>query len=291
MPTRWSERRARFRNIINGERCVYPGSVYDPISARIAEDLGFEVAMFAGSIASMVILGAPDNISITLTEFAEQGRRICRAAKIPLMVDADHGYGNALNVMRTVEELEMAGVAGMSIEDTMLPEPYGGGDDAGLLTIEEGASKMRAAVAARCDRDLVIAARTSAFLIAGREEAIRRVKCYSATGVDALFLVGLKTREDLVAMRAVTELPLILGSVPAALLDLEFLGANGVRLALQGHQPFQAAVQATYATLRALREGIDPAVLPDLAAGSLMRKVTRADSYDRITKEFLGKNR
>ena len=80
-PSRWSERRERFRAIIAGDRCVHPGSVFDPISARIAEDLGFEVGMFAGSTASLAILGAPDNISITLTEFAEQGHRICRATR------------------------------------------------------------------------------------------------------------------------------------------------------------------------------------------------------------------
>ena len=105
MPSRWSERRAKFRAIIIGNRCVYPGSVFDPMSARAAEAVGFEVAMLAGSVASMAILGAPDNISISLSEFAALGLRICRATNIPLMVDADHGYGNALNVMRTVEEL------------------------------------------------------------------------------------------------------------------------------------------------------------------------------------------
>ena len=92
--------------------CIHPGSVFDPISARIAEELGFEVGMFAGSIASFTVLGAPDLIVLTLTEFAEQAYRINRAGKLPLLVDADHGYGNALNVMRTVQELETAGVAG-----------------------------------------------------------------------------------------------------------------------------------------------------------------------------------
>ena len=118
---RWSARRQAFREILTGAHCVHPGSVFDPISARIAEDLGFELGMFAGSVASMTVLGAPDRIVLTLTEFAAQAQRICRAGELPLLVDADHGYGNALNVQRTVEELEMAGVAGLSIEDTELP--------------------------------------------------------------------------------------------------------------------------------------------------------------------------
>src|SRR5512141_2213662 len=108
--SRWRARRERFRAVLSGEKCVHPGSVFDPISARIAEDLGFEIGMFAGSIASFTVLGAPDLVVLTLTEFAEQIRRITRAGTLPLLVDADHGYGNALSVMRTVEELEAAGV-------------------------------------------------------------------------------------------------------------------------------------------------------------------------------------
>ena len=85
---------------LRGPRCIYPGSVFDAISARIAEDLGFEAGMFAGSIASFTVLGAPDIVMLTLTEFAQQAYRINRAGKLPLLVDADHGYGNALNVKR-----------------------------------------------------------------------------------------------------------------------------------------------------------------------------------------------
>ena len=98
--------------------------------------------MFAGSIASGTVLGAPDLVVLTLTEFAQQIHRICRAGELPLMVDADHGYGNALNVMRTVEELETAGVSALTIEDTVLPRSFGDGGDQ-LLSLEEGTGKMR----------------------------------------------------------------------------------------------------------------------------------------------------
>jgi len=103
--------------------------------------------MYAGSVASMVVLGAPDIILLTLSEFAAQARRICRASSIPLICDADHGYGNALNVMRTVEELANAGVSGLTIEDTDLPRPFGT-DKPRLLPLAEGLGKMRAAVKA-----------------------------------------------------------------------------------------------------------------------------------------------
>ena len=157
------------------------GSVYDPISARIAEDLGFEVGMFAGSIASMTVLGAPDLIVMTLSEFAGQAYRICRAGDLALMCDADHGYGNALSVMRTVEELEAAGVAAFTIEDTELPAPYAA-DGPRLLTLEEGVGKMKAALAARSDTRLAIAGRTSAATIAGMDEALGRIAAYEAAG-------------------------------------------------------------------------------------------------------------
>jgi len=98
-----TQRRERYRAVLAGDQCVYPASVFDPISARIAEDLGFEVGMLAGSIASFTVLGAPDIIVLTLTEFAQQIHRICRAGSLSLMVDADHGYGNAFNVKRTGE--------------------------------------------------------------------------------------------------------------------------------------------------------------------------------------------
>ena len=118
----YTKRRERYRAVLAGDVCVHPGSVFDPISARVAEDLGFEVGMFAGSIASGTVLGAPDYVVLTLSEFAQQIYRICRAGTLPLMVDADHGYGNALSVKRTVEELEASGVAALTIEDTVLPD-------------------------------------------------------------------------------------------------------------------------------------------------------------------------
>src|SRR5579862_9027483 len=132
----WTARRERFRAFLSGPRCVHPGSVFDPISARIAEDLGFEIGMFAGSVASLAVLGAPDIILLTLTDFAEQAYRICRAGNLPLLVDADHGYGNALNVMRTVEELETSGVAAIAIEDTLLPKAFGAGGENQLISVE-----------------------------------------------------------------------------------------------------------------------------------------------------------
>ncbi len=282
----WTDRRQKFRAVLAGDICVYPGSVHDPISARIAEDLGFELGMFAGSIGSFTVLGAPDVIVMTLTEFAAQAYRIGRAGNLPLMVDADHGFGNALNVMRTVQELETAGVGGMSIEDTNLPRPFNEPKPV-LLSLAEGIGKMRAAVAGRQDPLLSLFARTSAPGITGTEDAIERVKAYSQTGVDAIFLVGVQDRAQLDAISQHTHLPIMLGGLAGDMADKTYLASRKVRIALQGHQPFSAAVQAIHNTLKALRDGVAPKDLPGIASAALMKQVTREAAYDSWTEEFL----
>jgi oxaloacetate decarboxylase len=283
----WSERRQRFRATVSGGRCIHPGSVYDPISARIAEELGFAAGMFAGSVASLAVLGAPDIVVLTLTEFAEQALRINRAGKLPLIVDADHGYGNALNVMRTVAELETAGVAALTIEDTQLPTGFGAGEKAQLVSIAEGVGKMRAAVAARQDPRLSVIGRTAALGISGLDDTIARLKAYEQTGVDMLFMTGMKSRAELDAIAQAVKLPLFLGGAGADLQDLDYLSARNVKVSLQSHAPFMAAVQAVYATLKALRDGTKPSQLQNIASAELMARVTRQDDYTGWSREFL----
>jgi carboxyvinyl-carboxyphosphonate phosphorylmutase len=284
----WTERRERFRAILGGASCMHPASVFDPVSARIAEDLGFELGMFAGSIASLVVLGAPDLALITLTEFADQAHRICRAGKLPLLVDADHGYGNALNVMRTVEELETAGIAALTIEDTALPQVFGAGGAIELLTIEEGVGKMKAALAARRDPRLAIVGRTSALAVGSVENALKRAQAYEAAGVDAMFFTGMRTREQLETISAGCRVPIVLGGVGAELSDRGYLGANDVRICLQGHQPFMAAVAAVLETMKALREGVPPSKLAHIAPAQLLQQLSRDADYARWTQSFLG---
>ena len=282
----WTDRRKRFRAVLAAGNCIHPASVHDAISVRIAEDLGFEAGMFAGSVASMAVLGAPDLIVLTLSEFASQAYRINRAGNLPLLVDADHGYGNALSVKRTVEELETAGVSALSIEDTELPQPFGATRPR-LVSLTEGVGKMKAALAGRQDPTLCIAGRTSAVQINGLDDAIARGKAYEQAGVDALFFVGLRTRAELDAISSATSLPLILGSASGELADPSYLAARRVRVALQGHQPFAAAVKAVHDTLKALREGTPPAQLAGIADAELMKRVTRDADYAGWTKAFL----
>jgi carboxyvinyl-carboxyphosphonate phosphorylmutase len=285
MPFR--QRREKLRAVLSGSACIHPGSVYDATSIRIAEDLGFEVGMFGGSVASLAVLGDPDVALITLTELAEQMRRMSRAAALPVLVDADHGYGNALNVRRTVQELDAAGAAGLTIEDTLLPQAFGE-TRTQLISLEEGVGKMKAALDGRGDPTLVILARTGAVSITGLDDAIARARAYEATGVDALFLTGIKSRNELEAISAATRLPIVLGGAPEEMTALDYLRGQRVRIALQGHAPFAAATQAVYETLKALREGTSPKQLKGLASSELTGRVTRDAAMKVRAADFLG---
>jgi carboxyvinyl-carboxyphosphonate phosphorylmutase len=280
------------RAILSGSACIRPGSVYDAISIRIAEDLGFEVGMFGGSVASLAVLGDPDITLITLSELAEQMRRMSRASSLPVIVDADHGYGNALNVRRTVQELEAAGAAGLTIEDTLLPQAFGVSEPQ-LIPIEEGVGKMRAALDARGDPSLVVLGRTGPRgpSAASLDDCVARAKAYEATGVDALFFTGLKTRTELEAISAATTLPIVLGNSQGELNDPKFLISRRVRIALQGHAPFAAATQAVYETLKALREGTAPKELKGVASSELMGRITREAAAKQRGADFLGLKR
>lgn len=279
-------RRQKLRTIFDGAQCIHPASVFDPLSARAAEDIGYEAGMFAGSIASLTVLGAPDIILLTLTEFAAQAQRICRAGELPLIVDADHGYGNALNVTRCVEELETAGVACLTIEDTLLPKRFGS-QGVEFLSEQEGVGKMKAALAGRQDPDLIVLGRTSAVGPNGVDDGISRACAYLDAGVDGIMFVGLKTRAELEAIAARIEAPIMIGGAGAELQDVDYLAACGVRVSLQGHQPFMAALQAVVATLQALRDGKAPAELDGLANAELVAQLTRDAIYRSWQEEFL----
>jgi carboxyvinyl-carboxyphosphonate phosphorylmutase len=284
----YSEQRNKLRAVLKGSRCVSPASVFDPLSARVAESIGYEIGMLAGSVASNTTLAAPDLIVLTLTEFAEQIRRIMRVSKLGLLVDADHGYGNALNVMRTVQELEHVGVSGMSIEDTSLPLRFGQAEGADeLISTEEMVGKLRAAVAARSDPALVIAGRSAALKVEGTEGAVARARAYAATGVDAIFIVGVETLEQVKAVHEAARLPIIVGSAPASI-KRDDLAASGARILLLGHQPVAAAVKALRDTYAHLFGGGAPADLKSrIASAQEMEALVAGDNYRKWQREYL----
>ena len=274
--------RTELRSVLSGEECIVPASVFDPISIRMAGDLGFRLAMLAGSVASLAVLGAPDIVVLTLTEFSDLAGRITRAGAIPLLVDADHGYGNAQNAMRCVAELERAGIAGMTLEDTALPTLYGNSKPT-LVSHDEGLGKIRAALSARRDPSLVIIGRTSAVSIAGIDEAIARARNYEEAGVDALFFTGVDDLPTLEAIRHATTLPIVLGG--SKISDIQALAERRVRIALRGHQPIMAAIEAVRATYLAQRDGTP---LPKLVSSADLAAATREADYKAAATRFMG---
>src|SRR5262249_19553714 len=138
------------------------------------------------------------------------------------------------------------------------------------------------------DKNLIVIGRTSAAGITGKDDAIARIRAYEAVGVDAIFLGGLKTRDELDAIAGAVKLPLMLGGVQGELQDLDYLSSRGVRVCVQSHHPFAAAVEAVHRTLKALREGVKPAAITDVASPDTMKRVTRQADYTNWTKQFLG---
>ena len=280
-----ASRRQRLRDILTGDRCVRPALIYDPVSARLAKDMGYDLAMLGGSDASLAVLGDPDIALITLTELVEQVHRICRAADLPLLVDADHGYGNALNVRRTVRELETVGAAGLTIEDTLLPAPFGNAADSKLIPTAEAVAKMSAALEARQDPALAIVGRTALPLCDGVADCRDRLQAYGATGVDALFVTGVESAEALKLVSDAAPLPLVLGRYDGDHEDQAFLASRGVRVCLPRTKSIRNAMAAVFEAL--LR--IHPDSAPRIAepADKLLDRVTRKADYERLAKTFL----
>jgi oxaloacetate decarboxylase len=283
-----TERRVRFRQALEAAEVVYPAPVFDPVSARIAQMVGYEVGLMAGSVSMATEVCAPTGTGVlTSTELAQQVYRISRASDLSLVVVAEHGYGNALNVMRTVESLEDAGAAAIIIEDTA-PLGFRRAREGHMISLDEALGKLRAAVAARRDPTFAIVGRTGRSLVDSIPETIERVKAFEGAGVDAIHLSGATTREAIAAVHAETPLPLFVSRLSRELEDRDFLAANGVRIASVGHLSLWASVQAVYDTLKALREGKTQSQLrPSVASPELMAEVTRQAQYAEWIEEFL----
>ena len=276
------------RTLLSGERCVHMMTVHEPVAMRIAYGLGCEVGLMGGSLASLAVLGAPDLILITLTELVEQVRRCTRVVEaVPLVVDGDHGYGNALNVMRTIAELDAAGAAAVSIEDTLLPRAFGSSDDPQLLKLEEGLGKLKAAVAARGESGPLVFGRSSAATAIGLDDAVKRFTAYGTAGVDALMIPSVRSREELDRISAATHLPLVVGGIPEAMCDHTYLASRRVRLWSSGHHTVNVAVQALYDAMKSVHEGTLASNLSGAAKKELMGVLTGSADCSTRMRKFL----
>ncbi|HVV09432.1 oxaloacetate decarboxylase [Amycolatopsis sp.] len=245
---------ARLRELLaGGEPVVAPGA-YDALSARLIEDAGFPVVYMTGFGVTASLIGRPDVGLLTMTEMVDAARRIAAAVDLPVIADADTGYGNALNVIRTVREYETAGVAGMHLEDQVSPKRCGHLEGKQVVPPEAMVDKVKAAVRARRNSDFLLIARTDARAVEGVDAAIERAHRYRDAGADALFIEALQTDEEIERVAAeFSGFPLLFnwvegGKTPPA--GLGRLRELGFRLVIC---PISALLAATGAVREILR--------------------------------------
>ncbi|HUJ05448.1 MAG TPA: oxaloacetate decarboxylase [Streptosporangiaceae bacterium] len=260
---------ARLRDLLgSGQTVVAPGA-YDPLAARLVEEAGFPAVYMTGFGTSAALLGRPDVGLLTMTEMTDNAARIAACVDIPVIADADTGYGNPVNVIRTVGAYEAAGVAGIHIEDQVAPKKCGHMEGKQVIAAAEMAQKVRAAVDARSDPDFVIIARTDARAVEGLDSALDRAAQYLEAGADALFVEAVLSEDEAARVAAAFPgVPLLFnwaegGRTPP--LTLERLTALGYRIVIF---PIGTLLAATAAIRRVLAEiataGTPAAALPGL---------------------------
>jgi len=246
---------ARLRALLeSGQTIVAPGA-FDPLSARLVEDAGFPAVYMTGFGTSAALIGRPDVGLLTMTEMAGNAGRIAAAVDIPVIADADTGYGNPLNVIRTVGAYEAAGVAGIHIEDQVAPKKCGHLEGKLVIPAEEMAQKVRAAAEARTQPEFVIIARTDARAVEGLERSLQRARMYREAGADVLFIEALTSEAEAEeAARAFPGVPLLFnwaegGKTPP--ISLDRLRELGYRIVIF---PIATLLAATGAMRRILQE-------------------------------------
>ncbi|HLJ60037.1 MAG TPA: methylisocitrate lyase [bacterium] len=282
----------RLRELLARKQILMAPGAFDALSAKLIERAGFEAMYMTGGGTVTALAGLPDIGLLSVTEMALNARYIANAVHTPVFADADTGYGNALNVMRTVREYEQAGLAGLHMEDQVSPKRCGHVAGKECILLEEMAGKIRAAVAARSDPDFVIIARTDARAPLGFDEAVKRGRAYAAAGADVIFPEALQTREEFADYARAVRVPLLanmaeFGKTPyLSASEFEDLGYAIVIYATSGLRVALRAMEAFYAELKAR----------GTQTGWLDRMFTRAELYELIgysrytefEREFVG---
>ncbi|GGO84166.1 oxaloacetate decarboxylase [Marinobacterium nitratireducens] len=274
-----------FKNTLSNLELERLASVYSPMTARIAQDVGFNFGIVGGSIASMALLGSPDLSLLTSTELVEFVRKITQSTTLPIIVDGDGGYGNALNAMRLVRDLEHAGATAVTLEDTALPLQFKE-QSVSLVKPQEHAAKLRSAVQARTSLSFGIIARTSVLESDDDESVLERIALYSTTGVDAICVTNVKDQSVLHSISSSTDLPLMIISYSEdELLPEEELIDNRVKIYLCGHQPFQDAIAASYLSYISMRRKNSSFDIP--AAKEIIKNYSNDQYFNNLIKEYL----
>jgi methylisocitrate lyase len=280
----------RLRTAWAQEPIAIPG-VFCPLVAKMAERLDFRAVYLSGGALS-ASAGVPDVGLLTLTEFVDEAQRIARATTLPLLCDADTGFGEALNVERTVQLFEAAGVAGIHLEDQQLPKRCGHLSGKALVAAEEMAAKVRAAVAARLDPDFVVIARTDARGVHGFDDAVRRAKLYLQAGADAIFPEALENAEEFAAFARAVPAPLLANNTEfgrSPNLDLASFAKLGYRMVLFPLTAFRAALKAANDTLADVKNlGHQRDRLPQMLTRAALYDLLGYADFEKRDRDYFG---
>jgi 2-methylisocitrate lyase-like PEP mutase family enzyme len=260
---------ARLRELLAGDELVVAPGAYDALSALLIEQAGFDVAYMTGYGATASLLARPDVGLLSMTEMSDQARRLVQAVSIPVVSDADNGYGGPLNVARTVREYMAAGVAGMHIEDQVVPKKCGHMAGKRVIPAGEMVEKVHAAVEARGDGEIVLIARTDARAPESLDSALERVGAYLHAGADVIFVDALQDESEAIAFgEAFPGVPKVINYVEGGRTpfpDVVRLGELGFRLMFSSLTALLAATGAIQVRLAALRDATAPQPAPPLA--------------------------
>lgn len=273
---------------VNGS-LVMPG-VYDALSAKIAARAGFEVIFITGYSLSATLLGEPDFGLLTQTEMLSATRRICSVVETPIIVDADTGYGNALNVIRTVKELIRAGAAGMFLEDQVWPKRCGHMQGKQVIPLEEHLKKLQAAISARVGSDLYIVARTDARQALGLKKAIARGIAFKEDGADAVFIEAPESKEEMREIARNVPGPLVANMIERGVTPLmrpEELKEIGFQLIVWPLGPLYASAQALQGVYTALRQrGTTAGILDQLISFDEFHKIVGLEEKYKLDAQY-----
>ena len=283
--------RQTLRQLLKRDRLLVAPGCFDGLSARLVEEAGFAAAYLSGGAVARS-MGIPDIGLVTLSETIDRAAQVVAAVKIPVIADADTGYGNAVNLVRTVREFERTGVAAIHIEDQITPKRCGHLDGKEVIPLAEMEKKLQAALATRTDADFCIIARTDARGVHGFDDAISRGRAFARLGVDAIFVEAPQSEEELAQIpRLIPGVPILVnvfkgGKTP--MLPMGRLEKMGYRIAIYPSETQRAAIHAMRRALDTLkREGTTESIDDALTTFKERDRVVGLDDWQNIEREFL----
>jgi len=283
--------RRKLKQLLARRQLLIAPGVFDGLSARLVEEAGFEAIYLSGGAVARS-MGVPDIGLLTMSEVIERAVQVVAAVKIPVIADADTGYGNALNLVRAVREFERAGVAAIHIEDQVTPKRCGHLEGKEVISLVEMEKKLAAALASRSDPDFTIIGRTDSRAIHGLDDAIRRGKSFARLGVDAVFVEAPQSEAELETIaRSITEVPLMVnmfkgGKTP--LLPASRLEKMGFRIAIFPSETQRAAIYAMREALAMLkRDGSTEAMDDRLATFKERDRIVGLEEWEKLERQYL----